>query len=263
MPNSYYGIDIIGGKLRTSSAPYLYDIAEGNVPGHTTWSMMGYNAALTTTQETLWPNSSEYAFMATKAQLEVVSSDNTQDKAGGTGALTVQVNYLTDTYAEGSVTLTLNGTTAVATGASHASIWRVNSFFVKTAGTGLVPVGNLTLRVAGGGATVGYIPAGKTAARTGVYTVPLGKTLYVTSFGVSAVGVKYVLFTLHANYEPNSAALLQRGLFLPLSEIALLDTPYNKLLDMPLALPATTDLKVSATAEAAAIGTCHLRGWLE
>jgi len=258
-----YGVDRIERSLRVSAIPYLYDIAKDHIPDHASWSMMGYNAALTTTQETLWPNSSEYAFPTAKGQLEVVSSDNTQDKANGTGALTVEVNYLRDDYSEGSVTLTMNGTAAVATGASHADIWRVNSFHVKTTGTNLAPVGNLTLRGASGGATYGYIPAGKTRARTAVYTVPLGKTLYITSFGASAVGIKYVLFTLHANCDPDTLALLQRGLFFPLAEVALMDTAYNKLLDIPLRLPATTDFKVSATAEAAAIGTCHLRGWLE
>lgn len=41
-----YGIKHVGNKPRVSAMPYLYDIAEGNVSGHTAKSIMGYNAAL-------------------------------------------------------------------------------------------------------------------------------------------------------------------------------------------------------------------------
>jgi hypothetical protein len=69
---------------------------------------------------------------------------------------------------------------------------------------------------------------------------------------------------LHANYEIATAALLQRGLFHPFIETALLNSPYVKDLAAPIRLPATTDLKVSVVAEAAgSLATCHLRGWVE
>jgi hypothetical protein len=259
-----YGVKHVNNKPRVSSMPYLYDIAEGNVAGHVTWSKIGYNDTIGTSEETMWANSTQYVFPTVAGQMEVVSSDNTQDKAGGTGALTVRIGYLKSDYSEGSVTLTLNGTTAVPTGITHADIWRINSFRVMTTGTSNGPVGNLTLRIAGGGATHGYIRIGKTRARSAFYTVPLGKTLYVTSIAYSAVGTKYLLFTNHANYDIATETILQRGLFHPFSEIALLNSSYNKELTTPTKLPATTDLKVSVIAEAAgSIGTCHLRGWIE
>jgi hypothetical protein len=244
--------------------PYLYDISEGNVTGHEVWSKIGFNDAIGTTEETMWTNSSQYVFPTVAGQMEVVSSDNTQDKSGGTGALTVRIGYLKSDYSESSVTLTLNGTVAVPTGATHADIWRINSFRVMTTGTNNAPVGNLTLRPAGGGTTYGYIRAGKTRARTCVYTVPLGKTLYITSIAYSAVGTKYLLFTNHANFDQATSTILQRGLFHPFSEVALLNSSYTKELTTPTKLPATTDLKVSVIAEAAgSVGTCHLRGWIE
>jgi len=259
-----YGVKHIENKPRVSSMPYLYDIAEGNVAGHTSWSKIGYNDALSTSQETMWSNSTEYVFPTVAGQMEVVSSDNTQDKAGGTGALTVRVGYLKSDYSESSVILTLNGTTAVPTGASHADMWRINSFRVMTTGTNNSPVGNLTLRPLGGGTTYGYIRLGKTRARSCFYTVPLGKTLYITSVAFSAVGTKYLIFTNHANYDQATGVLLQRGLYHPFTEIALLNASYSKELEIPTKLLATTDLKVSVIAEAAgSLATCHLRGWLE
>jgi hypothetical protein len=259
-----YGVKHINYKPRVSSMPYLYDIAELNVPNHIAWNKIGYNDTIGTSEETMWSNSSQYVFPTVAGQMEVVSSDNTQDKAGGTGALTVRIGYLKSDYTESSVTLTLNGTAAVPTGASHADIWRINSFRVTTTGTNLSPVGNLTLRGLGGGTTYGYIRLGKTRARSCFYTVPLGYTLYITSIAYSAVGTKYLTFTNHANYDQATSTILQRGLFHPFSEVALLNNSYTKDLLIPTRLPATTDLKVSVIAEAAgSLGTCHLRGWLE
>jgi hypothetical protein len=133
-----------------------------------------------------------------------------------------------------------------------------------TTGTNNAPVGNLTLRALGGGTIYGYIRLGKTRARSAFYTVPLGKTLYITSIAYSAVGTKYLIFTNHANYDQATGVILQRGLFHPFSEIALLNSAYSKELTTPTKIIATTDIKVSVIAEAAgSLGTCHLRGWIE
>jgi hypothetical protein len=252
------------GEQRVISQDYLQSVAEGDIAGHTPWTKMGYNDTVGTTQETVWVGSTEYVFPTVASQYEVVSSDNGNDKSGGTGALTVRIGYLKSDYSESSVTLALNGTTAVPTGASHADIWRIQSFRVMTAGASNGPVGQLTLRVVSAGAIHGIIRIGKTRARSCFWTVPLGKTLYVTSIAFSAAGTKYMIFTTHANYDTATSTILQRGLFHPFSEVALLNTAYQKPLLMPTRLPATTDLKVSVVAEAAgSIATCHLRGWVE
>jgi hypothetical protein len=257
-------VEVSANALRVIAQDYLQAVAEGDITGHVPWTKIGYNGAIGTTEETVWTNSSQYVFPTVAGQMEVVSSDNAQDIAGGTGALTVRVGYLKSDYSESSVTLTMNGTTAVPTGLTHADMWRVNSFRVMTTGTNNAPVGNLTLRGVGGGTTYGYIRLGKTRARTAVFTVPLAKTLYVTSIAFSAVGTKYLVFTNHANYDTATASILQRGLYHPFSEVALLNGSYTKFLEMPTVLPATTDLKVSVVAEAAgSLGTCALRGWLE
>jgi hypothetical protein len=240
--------EVTANALRVISQDYLQSVAEGDIVNHMPWTKIGYNDTISTSEETVWSNSTQYVFPTVAGQMEVVSSDNTQDKAGGTGALTVRVGYLKSDYSESSVTLTLNGTSAVATGASHADIWRVNSFRVMTTGTNNAPIGNLTLRGFSGGTTYGYIRLGKTRARTAVYTVPLLKVLYVTSIAFSAVGTKYLIFTTHANYDTATGTILQRGLFQPFSEVALLNSAYHKELEMPTYLPATTDLKVSVIA---------------
>ena len=73
------GLKTVVGKLRTSSMPYLYDIAEGNVPGHTPFVKIGYNPAVTTSEEVIWSAGGAYVFPTAAAGMEIVSSDNTQD----------------------------------------------------------------------------------------------------------------------------------------------------------------------------------------
>jgi hypothetical protein len=251
-------------KPRVSTMPYLYDIAEANVTGHVPWSKIGYNDTIGTARETLWPYSTLYTFPLTAGQLKV-TSDSTQDTlTTGTGAWTVRVGYLKSDYSEGSVTLNMNGTTAVPTGASHADIWRVNSFRVMSTGTNLAPVGNLTLNYVVGGFVTGYIRAGRTRARSAFYTVPLGKTLYITSFSMSVVGTKYAIVTSYINYDTGTNTILQRGLFYPYNEIALFNNAEVRLLELPSRIPATVDFKIDATAEAAgSLITCSLKGWEE
>ena len=74
---------------------------------------------------------------------------------------------------------------------------------------------------------------------------------------------KFVRFTTRANYDDKSNSVLQRGLFMPFNEVTLNNTSVVRDLSPPTRLPETVDLKVSAISNAAAAGTCALRGWVE
>lgn len=256
-----YGIREVDNKPRVSSMDYLYDIAEGNVTGHTAWSKIGYNPNVGTSEETVWANSTQYVYPVAGMQMEVVSSDNTQDLAGGTGALTVTITYLDGTYNEHSEVVALNGTAAVPT--THTNLFRINGFRCTTVGTNGKPVGNITLRGVGGGATYSYILAGYTRARNIVYTVPEGYDLYITSIMWScADATKGVRFINQANYDSLSGA--PRTFFLPYHEATLYNTALYRPLEMPTYFPEHTDIKVSViSAQAGAIADVALRGWLE
>ena len=78
-----YGIKQVNNKPRVSAMPYLYDIAEGNVSGHTPWTKIGFNPALTT-EEDIWSAGGLYVFPAAATQMEVVSSLSTADVDIGT-----------------------------------------------------------------------------------------------------------------------------------------------------------------------------------
>jgi hypothetical protein len=254
------------------SMPYSYDIAEGNVSGHTSWSKIGIHLAIGATELDMRPYAAVTAGIGwaytfpTGALTMTIVSDSVEDDAdktpaAGTGAYTVTVYYLTTDFIEKNVTVTMHGTGAVTIA---TDVYRVNNARVVTAGSTKAAVGNLT--IASGGQTYGYISATKTRARQCVWTVPAGKTLYVTQIAFSCSdqsASKYVRFTTRANFDEKSGTVLPRGLFMPYNEVTLNNTAYFRELNPPTKLPATVDLKVSAISNSAAAGTCSLRGWIE
>lgn len=255
------GFTSIDNKPAVSATNELADIARGKVTGKTVWSKIGATPTMTTSVSEYWDKAGSYAFMTAAAGLEVVSSDNTQDKANGTGALTVGIDYLDNTFAEKTTTVTLNGTTAVPT--TPTDIFRINSFYVATAGTNGAPVGNISLRtLTTGTVTYAYILAGQNFARQAIYTVPLGKKLYITDFwvgyGQSTAAQHYTSAYIMANifkgakttlFYPHGRVFTKDGLSFVYSE--------------PHEFIAGVDIKVSGLSSQAGIGEVRLSGWLE
>jgi hypothetical protein len=260
-----YGVKHINNKIRTSSMPYLFDIAEGNVSGHTPFAKLGYNADVGATEEDIWEQGGVYPWIpAGGIALEVVSSD-VNDTILGTGVQKVQVSYLDTDYSSQTQTLNMNGVTAVPL--TDTSILRVNSLRAVQVGTGGVAAGNITCRLVGGAATVyRNIVAGYTRGRICTYTVPLGKTLYITSMSVSSgftTSGKVVRWTGRAQVD-DSAPTVKINFFQPFFEIITQDASFHTDFDMPVKIPATADLKVSAVSNGAgSFCTVEMRGWLE
>jgi hypothetical protein len=112
-----YGIPNILGKPRVSAMPYLYDIAEGNVTGHTPWSKLGYSPTMNTSESDIWSYSTTqpvYLFPVTAQQMEVVSLDNTQDVGTIIKNATCDAGGSTTTLIDADVDFT--AATAVAVG---------------------------------------------------------------------------------------------------------------------------------------------------
>jgi hypothetical protein len=255
-----------GDRLRVNDQPYLYCIAEGDVPDHDPFSKLGFITGLTGASElTVTPQGGDYVFPAAAMQMSMRSSDNSQDKAGGTGALTVEIHYLDVNYAEQTEIITLNGTTWVDTVATN--IFRVNFMNVKTAGSGGKPVGNISLvDTATKGITYGYIEATRNRMRQAVYTVPAGKTLFVVQINwgvVTTAANKYGRVTLLANYDDQSETVMAKGLFIALAETTLTQSAQQVPLLLPIKIPATVDIKVNGFTDGNATVNVAIRGWIE
>jgi hypothetical protein len=258
-----YGVKHVGNKPRVSAMPYTYDIAEGSITGHSSWSKIGFNAAVTTEQDIAPYLTGPYTFPSGELTMTIASDSDNDDPvfATPTGAWTVTVYYLNANYVERSITVTLAGKSAVTIG---TDVFRVQNARIMTCGTAYAAVGNLSIK--SGATTHGYISATKTRMRQCIWTVPTGKTLYITQISFSCAdqsASKYARFTTMANFDDKSATVLQRGLFMPYSEVLLNNTAYTRELCPPTKLPATTDLRVKCFANSAAAVTCRLNGWIE
>ena len=171
--------------------PFELQVARNQVVGHFSVLVSGFNATVGTSYETIWTESTVYAYPASAVAIKVSSSD-ANDTAAGTGARTVTVYGLDGSYNQINETVSLNGQTAVTT---TATFLRVLHLMVNTAGSGGAAAGNIY-------AGVGAVTTGKPATVYGVYTadggataciytVPAGYTGYIFDFlcssGVSAV----------------------------------------------------------------------------
>lgn len=261
-PFPYIDLKQIDNKLRVSSTSYLYDIAEGNIPDHSQFTKNGYNPALSASEETLWAVGGDYTFPATAQQMEVISS-SANDAAAGTGAQTVEINYLDNTYASKTEVITLNGVTAVPTVATN--ILRINTFRVKTTGTGLANAGDIDIRALADTPIYSRIATGINRAINCSYTVPLGKRLFIYNLLFSSgsnVANRPVRFITKANYD--NVSMSKVGFFIPYTNIIITDGTCDVPIESPTVFPATVDIKVNAISpDGAAYGAVTIRGWVE
>jgi hypothetical protein len=257
------------GAPQICSQSYLHALAEGDIAGHTPFSKLGYNGNVGATEEDIWTQSSVYVFPASPMQMELVSSsaEDDPDKGGavaGIGIHQVRIGYLDNTYASKSELVTLNGASPVSTVATN--ILRVNSIRATITGTGKVAAGIISCRMIGGAATVyRSIEVGFTRGRGLIYTVPLGKTLYLTSLSVASghtTAGKIVRWIARATVDDYDNSVIP--FFMAFFDTITQDNSFIRDFEMPVKIPATADLKVSAMSDGAtSFASGMLRGWLE
>jgi hypothetical protein len=217
---------------------YIVNARLNNVPNTSTGTLVGISDVIGSSITTLWDEGTIYAFPSA-ATVMTVSSSSANDTLGGTGANYVYIEYLDSNYAEQTLTLALNGTTAVST---VVSILRVNLFRVVFSGTGATNAGNVFIGTgvltAGKPATVyGRITAGDGAAQNGVYTVPAGTECLFMNIGASSTSSKAVKLIVNINiFGTNTwAKVLQYNL-------------YNSTIASPAgvgrAIPAKSDIRI-------------------
>ena len=260
--STFKGLRFNNGSPRIISQPYTYEIAEGHIPGHDKFVKIGYNGALGNSFEDLWTVGGTYVFPDAAQQMEIVSS-SAQDGVDGTGVRSVRLTYLTDDFTVATEDITLNGVTPVLTVATD--IYRVQNMRSLTTGTGYVAAGNIDIRNLAETPIYGRIATGYNRLRQCIYTVPKGKTLYITNVlvgcGATTAG-RAVTFNTMATYDDISNSLIP--FFQILSEILLQDASISLTLDVPTKLIAGTDFKVRAISpDGMTYSSCIMRGWME
>jgi hypothetical protein len=187
------------------------------------------------------------------------------DVSATSGVQVIKIDYLDSDYAEKVELVVTEGSGYATTVGSD--LFRVNSFRAVAAGVTNAAQGNISIGSSGLVNTYSYINAGYTRARNCAYTVPAGKTVYVTgvmmSFGYTASNaIHYCRIYTRANREP-STGMLTGSIFYPYSEVVVTNSMAYTELTTPTRLMAKTDIKVSAVASVAGLATVALRGWIE
>jgi len=160
--------------------PFGLQVSRGQIQGHSSVIVFGYNPDVDTSEESVWPDGGTIPH-PTSASVLKISSSSANDTSAGTGARSVFIEGLDGDYNVVSETVILSGQTAVNTTNSYLY---VNSFYVASVGSGGENAGNIN---AGTGTVTAGVPAvlydiiatGYNSRTTGHYCVPAGYTGYL------------------------------------------------------------------------------------
>lgn len=174
------------------------------VPGVTSEKKFGYAPALGTSYTPIWyadGTATAYTF-PTSGTTMTLSSASADDTSAGTGARTVVVSYINDSYEAVDVTVTMNGQTGVQIA---TDILHINRMRVATAGTRLTNAGII---YAGTGTVTSGKPANIYGSIGFAGGLGFGQTLqsiYMIPAGV--IGVVYNIWSDIASAKESQVCL--------------------------------------------------------
>lgn len=163
-------------------------IARGDIEGFYSIQKFGHFHSLGTTIATIWPGGASglYPYLVSATAMTVSSGDGTDDE-GGVGATSVEIFGLDGDYNEVNEIIILDGQNPITTDNSYLRVFRA---IIRSAGSvgsnvGIIYVGTGTV-VSGVPANIfTYVEVGKNQTLQAFYTIPAGKTGYLTKWYVS------------------------------------------------------------------------------
>jgi len=182
----------------------------------------------------------------------------------GTGTGVICLHYLDENYVEHSEYVILDGTNVVTTTAIN--ILRVNHVHSIIVGTTGFCVGNIDVRHLTNTPIYRRMITGTNSDQDSFYTVPAGKILYITNVQVSSGYTTNFRLTLTKLLATVSVGHHYRapGIFMRHKSTMTQDTNTNLHFEMPLKMPAKTDIKMASRCpESNAIVSVSYIGWLE
>lgn len=215
--------------------PFDLQVARGQVTGHSTVNIYGFQVSVTTANIPVWEVAGAYAYPAAATTMNLASSVNTGADLSGT---TVLIQGLDANYVQISETLALTGTTPAVTVKSYLRI----SNMTVTAGA---PTGTITLKNLANSVTYAQINPSIGRTQMSIYTVPAGFTFYLSRIdaytsanGFTADWVQY------RNVATSSAGVTT------LSQQAPFTNTYHAQRVMPRAFTEKTDIQLQAKTSA-------------
>jgi hypothetical protein len=206
-------------------------IARGQIMGHSTVNIYGYQTAVGTSFIPLWENASAYSYPSSAITMNLAGS------AGDTATILIQ--GLDANYVQISETLTLNGATAVPTVNKY---FRINGMSVSS-GSPTNPSGAVTLKDVTNTTTYAQINTGTGKTQAGIYTVPAGYTFYLSRIeGYTSYNGNNANYVNYRNYAigPTGVAIISQQA--PFSQF------YHVQRVMPRPFAEKTDLQIQCSA---------------
>lgn len=150
--------------------PFDLQVSRGQITGHQTLSLFGYQAAVANTKIPVWENATVYTYITSASTLTLVSTSASDDTLAK-----VLISGLDANFAPISETLAMNGTSGVTTVNSY---FRVNSLLMTSPGTSQTTnAGVITLKQSSN--IVAQINTGIGKSQMSIYTVPAGYSFFL------------------------------------------------------------------------------------
>lgn len=176
------------------SIPAINAAASGLITDVETKHVFGCNLDADSTEEDVWFNDGILVWQQAAAVMDLVSTSADDDGSPlGIGAHTVKIEGLDASFDELEETVTLNGVGTVSTSGSFI---RINRASIVGCGNYTSPwnVGDITIRVTGGGDIQAKIAATRGVTQKSHYTIPNNKIALVTRFNISVDSTKTARF---------------------------------------------------------------------
>lgn len=224
--------------------PFDVQVARGQIMGHSTQNIYGYQPAVGQTFIPIWENATAYTYPVAATQMNLAGSN------GDTAS--ILISGLDANYNIISETLVLNGTTPVTTVKSY---FRINGMQV-TVGSATNPAGVVTLKDLTNTIIYAQINAGVGRTQAAIFTVPAGYTFYLSRIDVNT-SLNGSNFATYMNKTISPTGVVQ------LTQQAPFAINYHTQRVMPRPFTEKTDIqlqcKVNSTAGAISISQ---EGWL-
>ena len=216
---------------RGTDVPFGIRMGAGKIANARPIFIFGFNPDVQNTEETVWDHGGVYAYPSSASVMTVSSSSASTDAV-------VSIVGLDANYREQTELVTTNGQTPVSTTKSYL---RINAAYALTGtvadsiyvGTGVVTAGvpaNVYARIING----------NNRTEMGLYTVPLGHTLYITRGNISHGSDSSAYITGRLMYR------LQGLLFSTAAKVTLNNKFIDFVFDNAIALPEKTDIETRA-----------------
>lgn len=202
-------------------------VARGQIAGHSTVNIYGYQPAVAQTFIPLWENATAYTYPV---------AATTMNLAGSVGdTATILISGLNALYELTSESVVLNGTTPVTTVNSYL---RINAMSVAV-GSATNPAGVVTLKDPTNTTIYAQINAGVGRTQAAIYTVPAGYTFYLSrvDLNTSLNGNNFVTYRNRSASVTGVVTLTQQAPFA---------TVYNAQRVMPRPFVEKTDIQLQA-----------------